>query len=437
MATGIPMNFKQLLCGTAALALLAGLSVSHAVPLPYQNQNVPPATLKSDEADKSYRQALEALVAGKLEVAEAAFRKSLSLDKKYTAALLGMAEVAQQRGKLDETRKFIDQAVALDPKNPYVQASLGRLLVVGGDLKRGMAALEQAAKLNPTMVRPRLDMADTYLASLNDPKKASELYRQVITLETTNGGAYYGLGTALTRLGDSQGAAQAFQQADKNSSNNPLPALGLARVYAASGKYNEAEAQARRALKIQPSLTAAQLELAGILEASGRYADALTQYQKLVAAQPKLAAGYFHVGALMHRQQKINEATAQYNKALAIDPEFAPALNNLANIALDSKDLQNAEALAKRATKTAPKVAAYQDTLATVQIGRGDNAGALQSALAASAAAPGDPAYLARVGVLYAKTANKPKAREYLTKAFAISKAFAGADEAASILKSL
>jgi tetratricopeptide (TPR) repeat protein len=184
-------------------------------------------------------------------------------------------------------------------------------------------------------------------------------------------------------------------------------------------------------------LLQARLTLGQVLEASGRPDDALKEYRAMAAAHPKLAAPDFHIGAALHARGDLAGAAAAYGRALEKDPEFGPALNNLAAIELGRKANDKAEALAQRAVKSAPQDAAFRDTHAEVLAARGDLRGAAAEQRQAVKLEPGNPAYLARLGLLQAKLGQKDEARKSLSGALGMSQQFAGAAEARKALDSL
>ena len=425
----------------AAIVLFAALVAGPLAAIPFDPGSLPArAAPKRDAAaaETSYRTGLQALVAGQVDDAERSFRKCLEIAPRAAACLLGLATVAEQRGNPDESGRFIERAAAAEPDNAYAQASLGRWRGVQGRTPDAIVALEEAVRLDPKAVRPRVDLGDIYLTSGRDLERSIKLYREAIAIDDKHAGAHYALAVALTRKGDATGARREFERASALSPGNPLPPLALADLYSAAGDLKEAEKYAREAVKAQPSLLTARLRLGQILEASGRYDEAMQQYQAMTKAHPKLAAPYFHVGALLHRRGDLPGAAKAYEQALKNDGRFAPALNNLAAIELTANTSPaKAEQLARRAVESAPDNAAYRDTLAEVLAARGELAKALAEQQQAARLEPDNPMYLAHAGQLQARLGQKDAAIDSLSRALKMSDSFPGAADAKKLLDSL
>ncbi len=425
----------------AAIILLAGLGADPAAAVPFDPGTLPAtASPKSGAAaaETSYRTGLQALEAGRVDDAERSFLGCLEVAPRAAACLLGLAIVAEQRGNPDEGGRWIERAAAAEPDNAYAQASLGRWRAVDGRTPEAITALEQAVRLDPRAVRPKVDLGDIYLTGGRDLERAIKLYREAIAIDDSHAGAHYALAVALTRKGDAAGARREFERASSLSPGNPLPALALADLYAAAGNLNDAEKYAREAVKAQPSLLTARLRLGQVLEATGRYDEAMQQYQAMTKAHPKLAAPYFHVGALLHRRGDLPGATNAYQQALKNDARFAPALNNLAAIELTgNKSPAKAEPLARRAVEAAPDSAAYRDTLAEILAARGQFDKALAEQQQAVRLEPGNPMYLVRAGQLQARLGQKDAAIASLSRALEMSDSFPGAADAKKQLATL
>ena len=55
-----------------------------------------------------------------LERAEYFFNKAVAVDPKLALAHLGIARIRKAQGNMDEYRKLVEKAKALDPKNPEI-----------------------------------------------------------------------------------------------------------------------------------------------------------------------------------------------------------------------------------------------------------------------------------------------------------------------------
>ena len=100
-------------------------------------------------------------------------RKALDLDPYCVPALLSLAVQDLLLGDLDEGLEYAQSAARLDPDSFTSHEVLGRLLVAGGDLKRGTAELETAVQREPECAQCHFALASAYTQAvrLSDAEK--------------------------------------------------------------------------------------------------------------------------------------------------------------------------------------------------------------------------------------------------------------------------
>ncbi len=387
-------------------------------------------------AEAAYRLGLERIAADDIAGAKAAFEGALKQDPGFAAAALGLGEVANRSGKLDEAGRWIRKAVALNPADPYAQASLGRYLAVKGDAAGAQAALRRAAELDARAVRPRIDLADL-LASSPRPADAIVWYEQVIALQPDHAGAHFGLGVAAARAGDTDRARASLERAAAIEPGNPLPAVELGRLALAKRDWPQAMTQADRALAIQPKLVAALVLRGDIHDAQGRPEAALAAYADAARAAPASALPWMRTAMLQQRRGHLDEAAAAYRRAIEVDPAQPLAYNNLAALAVERKqDLAKAEQWARKAIELAPKAAEFQDTLGWVLRARGQLPAARAALNRAVELAPKAGQIRYHLAVVQAEAGDAAGARSNLKQALAGGD-FASAEDARKLLAKL
>lgn len=305
-----------------------------AVPLDFRSY--PQTALPQGHAtDDSYRQGLQALVAGKLAEAERAFRQSLQAYPEFSASRLGLAEVAFRRGQLETAGKWIEEAAELAPEDFHVQLSLGRYFKLLKKHQEAKRAFEKAASVNPKAIEPHLALGDVYLA-LDQSQEAVKAYRSALNLDPGQAVSHYALGVAMFRVGDAEAALLELAEAGRLAPTNPLPWLERAKIRMKQMRWSEALRDLQEASQRQPSLLEARLLRAEAFWLQGDKDQAEAAYRALVRDHPKLALPY----------------------------------NNLALLVRD-KNLQEAERLARRAVELAPQEAQFQETLSSVYFAAG------------------------------------------------------------------
>ena len=120
---------------------------------------------------------------GKREQAVAEFRRLLGVDPDYHAALNYLGYMFAERGEnLDEARKLVEKAVALEPDNGAYVDSLGWVYFRLGRLEQARTELERATRLEIADGTVEEHLGDVYSA-MGQPERAGEAYRRALELE--------------------------------------------------------------------------------------------------------------------------------------------------------------------------------------------------------------------------------------------------------------
>ena len=285
---------------------------------------------------------------GKLEEARAVFEVVLKTEPKYAAALAGLGWIAMRQGRLDDSVKLLERAVALDAANcrysmwlgtSYgVQASRASLLSKPGLASKCRRALEKAVELDPKDFEAAISLSNFYLL-------------------------------APGFLGG--GAEKALKLARDFTAYDPLRgALFEAQVQEHEKKWTEAGAAVRRAIAIQPDHLDANLRLGMVLVSAGEYEPAFAHFKKFAADRPEHVAicqfhigraasisglhaeegiealrafiaasegkrgpspadGYFRLGTIEEKRGRAADARAAYEMALKLDPKNRGAADAL------------------------------------------------------------------------------------------------------------
>jgi choline-sulfatase len=204
-------------------------------------------------------------------------------DKIEVQNLLHRSMLASDDNRQDDSRRFLEQALELDPTSPTALRQLGELELAAGDyvkaaahLKRareirpedsaaafeaGQAleksgdlagardALEASLKLVPGQLPARLLLGHVYL-KLNDAKNAQDQFEAASLVDSSNVDAQLGLAEAQIVQSDFAGAIQGLEPLVKTDPKNTAALRLLARAYRGLGREQDAaraEAQAAAA----------------------------------------------------------------------------------------------------------------------------------------------------------------------------------------------
>lgn len=317
----------------------------------------------SDPAQASYTRGLDALRSGDIDAAERAFKTATELNPRMPQPLVGLADVAQKRGNLEQAGNLLQQALTLAPNDDGVHYALAIHHTNTQDYAAAEAQLKQVIELNPRQTVAQLDLANLYANALGRPSEAIATYRGVLTADPKHAGAHQGLAMALAKTGQFKEAETEFRKAAELAPGIPLPLHSLARMQLSRGQTDAGAAALEEALKVQPDFVPALLDKGDVLLGAGKPEEALALYDRAVAAQEKNATAHFKRGTVLQLQKRHVEAKQAYVTAISLDDAFAPAYNNLAWMQTESRDnLDQGSQWAATAVKLAPDNAAFRDT---------------------------------------------------------------------------
>lgn len=264
-----------------AASIVVGLALATALP--------------ADELPEALRapftEAVQALKAGRLDEAEALFRRVL--DQGGTAAYVynNLGLVYQQRGRHEPAVAQFREAIRRDAAYTAPRVALGASLLELGKVKEARGELEKAVELAPGDPLPRRELARV-CERTGDWPGAVDQYRALRDLAPDEPESAYQLGKAYLRL--SEWCLRALKDADPPS----------ARFYQAQGHTYRLQGQTdlavrafQRAVETDPSLPELHLTLAQLYMEQKRWAEARQEVERELALVPE------SLGARIMRQR--------------------------------------------------------------------------------------------------------------------------------------
>ena len=272
---------------SALRSALAALVLS--APIAVFGQDLPPALAKQ------FTQGVEALKAGQLDLAEAAFRAVLARggDRAFVHHNLGI--VHQQRNHHVEALAEFRAAARLDPAFGPARLLAGSSLLALGRANEAVAELERAVRLLPGEKAAHLQLADAceqvgnvpclaresrVLAGLapSDPEYTYRLgkaylrlsewsYKRILAIDPRSARLSEALGREYLQQGQPELALREYQQAAERDPALPGIHLALARIHADALRWDDASREVERELAVAPG-SAAALELKTRVEAA-------------------------------------------------------------------------------------------------------------------------------------------------------------------------
>jgi tetratricopeptide (TPR) repeat protein len=222
--------------------------------------------------------------------------------------------------------------------DPYLEFLVARRLEAEGNTADARAALERAAKADPTSAEIRAELAGFHMRQ-NDIAEAEAAAREALKLDAANIEAHRVLGLISAAYAESaeenkteartpEYVKEAITHLEKVAATpggatdlNVLYNLG--RVYLRAGESNKAIERLQGVVDQNPYSIQARLSLAQAFGAAERHEEAAGVLAPAVEDEPRLAST---LAQMYERAGKPAEATAAYEKALEANPKDLRAL---------------------------------------------------------------------------------------------------------------
>jgi tetratricopeptide (TPR) repeat protein len=187
-----------------------------------------------------------------------------------------------------------------------------------GDYDVAIAALEQAAALEPANVEALVALSEIQLM-FGESETALDFAQRAVEAAPQNPTALVTLARALNWTGDNEAAINAVFDALELTPDEPTALAVLGEIYTDEGNWDQAESYLNQALAKAPDNVTALRNRAYFLELRGDYEQAIVTLQQAIANAPKRFDLYIELGR-MYRVGLLDyeQANAAYSKAVGV-----------------------------------------------------------------------------------------------------------------------
>lgn len=193
----------------------------------------------------------QAFQAGRFAAAVEEYRQALAADPADADVWASLGAALQKTGDAAGAEESFRKALAADPNHARAHYNLGSLLAARGEragLKEGIEHLETAVRLDPEAKGARYNLATALLAA-GEPARALAQYDEIIKRTPADAMAHYQRGLALLALQKPDEALEELQAVAEAAPGAVEPQTGLARALAYLGRFGEAAAAQSRAVE--------------------------------------------------------------------------------------------------------------------------------------------------------------------------------------------
>ena len=386
-------------------------------------------------------------------------------------ALLGRAHTLL--GEQNLARENLEKALAVNPRLLEAHLALVNLDMAAGRHKEAHLRLEALLKLDPANVET-LGLLLALQASERNWAGTEDTLARLRAAGASATAADLAEGDLYQARQEWEKARAAYERAAAVSPDAPEPLVALVRIDIRQGKLAQAQARLERVLVQHPKQPYALGLLGEVALLQGDPAGAEERFQQATQMKPDWATPWLNWATLKLSQKKPDEAKRilaagvqanprneelrllyasslgesgeveaairEYETILKQNPRAILAANNLAALLADQKgdpqSLERALVLSRDFEKGVPNPY-FLDTLGWVHLKMGHRHDAIRVMQRAVAQAPDHPVLNYHLGIAYYQAGQAKEARTYLKKSVQSGKAFAGADEARSVLTAL
>jgi putative PEP-CTERM system TPR-repeat lipoprotein len=299
--------------------------------------------------------------------------------------------------------KFAELQGLIQPgdRNPVleskVRTALGTAAAGLRDREKSEALLRQAIQLDPSAVRPKIQLARSLTGT--KPEEADKFIDEAIAANPGSSEALQVKGEMLRARGDPDGAMRLFDQALKIDPKNLLAHLSRANVNIAQGKFKVADEDLDPIIKASPNNFMANYLRALELAKQQKFAEADRIFDRISPSFSVFWAGYYLQGATKLALGQYAQAETILGKYLSRVPEDVRAARLAANAALQQRAAPRAIEYLKPLVDKIPPDAATLALLGNAYMADGKPDLALQQFEKAAALDPDNPTIKTRVAI--------------------------------------
>jgi len=145
---------------------------------------------RDDQADAQYLLGLIEMRSGNAGRAGQRLQRALELNPEHVRSLLELASLAENDGRLDDARRWFEQAQRVTPRDPSIARKMVRNRHRANDFDGVVRALEALIELEPDVATTHIDLADRYMHQ-EQWADAVQSYREAIRLAPGSDEARY------------------------------------------------------------------------------------------------------------------------------------------------------------------------------------------------------------------------------------------------------
>jgi tetratricopeptide (TPR) repeat protein len=338
---------------------------------------------------------------GDTERAEAEARKALQIPSTRALALAMLGTIRLQQGQVEESIKFLTQALALNPKMIGARTTLGNAYAFSNQPDLAAKSFRQVLDVYPgnfnarfdlfkleasrqdfqqsldvaTPILPQLLVSDeglvvlaTDYAALGKKKELEDVVAYWHKLPEPSDESALDFASTLLVYGMKPEAIAVLEDQEKRVQSHPQidTTLRLANAFLTLGLVDHAERNAQRALSQKPDCTACYRMLAQIAEHQGDSEKALSYFVRAKQLAPQDPEVLFEFGRVCLERNLLDDALPALSKAVELRPDNDAYVYTLGSANVGKQHLADALQLFQQLLKKHPQDASLMYAIGAV-----------------------------------------------------------------------
>ncbi len=244
----------------------------------------------------------------------------------------------------------LEQHLREHPKDARAWNAKAVLLAESGDYGEALRCLDQAVRLDPSLVEAHVNRGRILLA-LGPDRAAHALdeFTTALRLSPDNTDILVDRAAALKVLGRTDEELECLQELVRRRGDSPMLWLRIGEIHTGRGRLADAVSSFDKALGLDPGLVPAMLHKAIVLTLMERWRDAVKTAEAATKAAPDSKQVWLTLGEVNRRAERYRAAMKALRRAAEIDPEDATIEVTMGRVEHGAGNLEEAVVHFKRA----------------------------------------------------------------------------------------
>ncbi len=272
---------------------------------------------------------------GELEAAVDSFNRAIEL-RRDANAYIRQAEVLLSLDRLDDSRRFFEDALQLARDASRAYYGLGQALLQQGEARAAIPLLRKASELTPNSGAAHYALALAYRDSgdaessrthlalsekhgRSKPPLDDPVLRDVQSLRADQHW-HLNEGRRLEQEGRIQEAVSHYHKAIELDSEFAAPHVNLVGSYGRLRRFDRAEAHYRSAVRLDPDIEELHNNWGTVQVLRGHPQEAIQSFKRVLEINPTSADGYLNLGSTLAELGRRVEAVKHFRQALDYEP---------------------------------------------------------------------------------------------------------------------